>query len=208
MDIIDAIQDINASGRIEYECIGFFDDNRSRHGQNIMAIEVIGALEDAANYPDAYVVNSIGSPTNFWLKEQIISKTGLCAERFLSLIHPSASISKTASIGFGSVILRNVSINAYAEIGNHVIIYPNTVISHHDVIGDYTNIMGGSVISGNVTIGNSCYISPNCAINENLSIGNGSLVNIGSTVFDDIPENNVVGGNPAKFLRNTREKTK
>ena len=81
---------------------------------------------------------------------------------------------------------------------------PNAVISHDDVIGDYTCITGGVYISGGVTIGHSCYIGTNSAINGNITIGNYCLVGMGSVVLKRIPENSVVVGAPAKFIRHTR----
>ena len=42
-------------------------------------------------------------------------------------------------------------------------------------------------------------------LNKNgIKIGNNSLIGIGSVVINDIKENNVVIGNPARFLKNIK----
>jgi sugar O-acyltransferase (sialic acid O-acetyltransferase NeuD family) len=206
IDILDTINDINSHLQVhKYECIGFLDDNKLNWGKEVYGVKVLGPLDSAGKFSDAYFVNGIGNQFNFWKKEAIISKTGLLLERFETIVHPSASISRMAKLGFGTVIFQNVTITSTVKIGHHVIILPNTVISHDDMIGDYTCITGGVCISGSVKIGKSCYLGTNSAIMEGITIGDYCLVGMGSVVLKSIPDNNVVGGNPAKFLRYTRE---
>lgn len=207
IDILDTVYDINENNRHTiYECIGFLDDNQENWGKVHYGIKVLGPLNSASNYNECLFVNGIGSPFNFWKKKDIISKTQVPLEKFATIVHPSASVSKMAKLGRGTVVLQNVTIASNVTIGNHVIILPNVVISHDDSIGDYTCITGGVCISGGVTIGNSCYLGTNSAIIGNVSIGDYCLVGMGSVVIDTVEENSVVIGNPAKILRKTIEK--
>lgn len=204
IDILDTINDINAvSQKPKYECIGFLDDNKDNWGKVFHGVKVLGPLDSAQRYPHAYFVNGIGSEFNFWKKDSIIAKTNVLLDRFESIFHPTASISKMSSIGFGTVVLQNVTIASNVKIGNHVIILPNTIISHDDIIGDYTCITGGVCISGSVKIGKSCYLGTNSSIRSNITIGDYCLIGMGSVVLHDVEKNSVLVGNPAKFLRNT-----
>ncbi len=204
IDILDAVNDINEkNGHTIYECIGFLDDNPKNLGKKHQGIEVLGPLRSASTYGECLFVNGIGSPDNFWKKKDIIDATQIPLERFASIVHPSASVSKMAGLGHGTVVLQNTTIASNASIGNHVIVLPNTVISHDDSIGDYTCITGGVCVSGGVTIGNSCYLGTNSAIIDNVAIGDFCLVGMGSVVIDSIEQNSVVMGNPAKTVRNT-----
>lgn len=202
IDILDTINEINLVSS-KYKCIGFLDDNPENLGKNYYGIKVIGSLSDAIKLKNVFFVNGIGSSFNFWKKKDIIKKTMITTERFETIIHPTANVSKLSQIGFGTVIFQNVTITSNVKIGNHVIILPNSVISHDDVIGDFTCITGGVCVSGGVTIGESCYLGTNSSIIGNITIGNNCLIGMGSNVLGDIKDNSVVVGNPANFIRET-----
>jgi sugar O-acyltransferase (sialic acid O-acetyltransferase NeuD family) len=204
IDILDTIGDLNgAAGMERYRCIGFLDDNRTRWGTEIHGVTVLGPLASAQDLRECAFVNGIGSSGNFWRKRQIIETTGIPPERFETIVHPSASVSRLSHLDQGTVVFQHVTITSNVRVGRHVIILPGTVISHDDVIGDYTCIAGGVCVSGCVEIGQSCYLGTNAAIRDHCTIGEYSLVGMGSVVVASVPRNSVVVGNPARFLRPT-----
>jgi sugar O-acyltransferase (sialic acid O-acetyltransferase NeuD family) len=206
IDILDTIRDINsACGSTIYTCQGFLDDDDQKWGREFDGVKVLGPLSSAQTYQHCYFVNGIGSPTNFWRKQAIIGKTGLPIERFETLVHPTASLSRLCQIGRGVVVFQQVTITSNVRLGDHVIVLPNTVISHDDVIGDYTCIAGGVCISGGVEIGASCYLGTNASVIGNITIGAYCLVGMGSVVLHNVSENTVVAGNPARVLRRILE---
>jgi sugar O-acyltransferase (sialic acid O-acetyltransferase NeuD family) len=206
IDILDTIYDINDSKRKNiYKCVGFLDDNREKWGTQIHGVKIFGPLSSAHEYKDCVFVNGIGSPETFWKKQEIISKADLGIERFETLVHPSASVSRMSNIGQDVVIFQNVTVTSNVHIGDHIIVLPNTVISHDDIIGDFTCIAGGVCLSGGVDIGKSCYLGTNASVIGKVKIGNYCLVGMGSVVLHDVAENMVVAGNPARVLRHTRE---
>ncbi|MFH0811208.1 MAG: acetyltransferase [Pseudomonadota bacterium] len=204
IDILDILHDINASRTsILYECIGFLDDDPQTHNADIQGLRVLGPLDSARRHLDCYFINGIGSPDNFWYRDKIILQTGVTLERFETIIHPTASISRSARIGRGTVIFPHVTVASGAIVGHQVTILPNSVISHDGIIKDYTCIASGACISGGVEVGRLCYLGTNCAITGNVKIGDCCLIGMGSVVLHDVPSNSVVAGNPARLLRKT-----
>jgi len=55
-------------------------------------------------------------------------------------------------------------------------------------------------------IGNNVWVSANAVIIGGIKIGNNSIIGAGSVVLNDVDENTIVAGNPAKFIRYNREK--
>jgi len=205
VDIFETIDSINAHhGSRIFECRGFLDDNPSTHGQTLCGVKVLGSLALACELADCHFVNGIGSPANYMHKEAIIARTNVPLARFATLVHPSATVAKSAQVGRGTVIFENVTITSNVRIGNHVIVLPNSVISHDVVIDDYTCITGGVCIAGGTRVGRHCYLGANSSLINNITIGDFSLIGMGSVVLKGVAENSVVVGNPARFLRPSR----
>ena len=205
VDILDTLFDINdARGKKIYECAGFLDDRPDKIGLSFYGVRVLGPLEKAHELSDCFFDFGIGSTSSFWKRHEILARIGIPDERFETVIHPTASVSRMSQVELGAVILQHVTINNHAKIGRHVYVLPNTVISHDDIIADFSCIAGGVSISGNVHIGRSCYVGAGSSIREGLRIGDNCLIGMGSIVLRDVPDNNVIVGNPAKFLRTTQ----
>lgn len=60
-------------------------------------------------------------------------------------------------------------------------------------------------VFGKVTIGNNVYIGNNSLIMPGVIIGNNVLIAAGSVVTHSVPDNVVIGGNPAKILSTIEE---
>lgn len=111
----------------------------------------------------------------------------------------------------GMKIGLNCSINSWLfydeayliEIGNHVQITAGVRIFTHgggwmlrEKIPNYNSF-------GKVIIGNNVYIGNNAMIMPGITIGNNVVIAAGSVVTKNIPNDVVVGGNPAKIIRST-----
>jgi len=201
VDIYDAVLAQRAAGNTTFEPFCFLDDTPSRIGQVHYGLPVKGPLESARDMADCMFINGIGSPNNFWRRDDFVRRLGIAEDRFATIVHPTASVSSLASVGSGTAILQHVTVSANARIGSHVVILPNTVISHDCTVGDYTCITGGVCLSGNVDVEAFCYLGSNCTVIGGRRLHTKSLVGMGAVVLEDVPSNAIVVGNPARFLR-------
>lgn len=206
LDIVDTLLDINQSlGTEKYTCIGFLDDKPQLQGKEIyLGYKVLGKISDISQFDDdVYFVTAIGSSKSFLQKPSILAHIPL--SRFRTIIHPTAYISHSTTIGIGTVILQQVTVTNNVSIGNYVTVLPHTVINHDCIIEDYTCIASSVSLSGGVKIGQNCYIGTNTAIKEQVTIGKKCLIGMGSNVLQDVPEYSIVMGNPAR-IQSTLEK--
>jgi sugar O-acyltransferase (sialic acid O-acetyltransferase NeuD family) len=195
------VADILAEMNHEWNLLGFLDDNPEMQDTKINDVPVLGKISDIKKYAGCYFVVTIGNYKGHLIKKKLV--TGLAIERksYATIVHPSAWVSKYASIGIGSVVLPGVTIMANAEIGNHVFIASKSNIGHNTKVGNYTLISALVGIAGNVAIEEGCYIGLNASIRDSVIVGKGSIVGMGSVVVADIPPFCVVTGNPARILR-------
>lgn len=99
----------------------------------------------------------------------------------------------------------NTSIGDRTEIhcGKQIIIGDNCRISWDVVImdRDYHNFNMSSPIYKAVNIQDNVWIGCKSIVIKGVTIGKGSVIAAGSVVTKDVPENVLVGGNPAKIIK-------
>lgn len=172
-------------------------DNELR--DSYYGVPVIGKDEDAellfAQYGGCKVIITPDSPM---VREKLVNLYRAIGYKFATLISPLAHISKSASIGEGTVIQACVNVSSATKIGCFCKLNSYSNVMHDNVIGDYTTIAPNAVLLGRVTTGKGAYIGANSTILPNISIGTGSTVGAGSVVTKGVNENIIVKGVPAK----------
>jgi len=146
---------------------------------------------------------------NFTRKMMVNKITEIIPDfQFITTIHPSATISKSATVGNGTTIFAGAIVNPFCKIGNHCTINTASSIDHDSVMNDFSSIAPGVHTGGVVTIGKFSAISIGASIIHGISIGDNCVIGAGSTVIDNIPGNSVAVGTPCKVIkpRNPGEK--
>jgi len=197
-DVLDIVEAINAT-RPTWDPIGFLDDAKppgSRH----LDLKVLGPLHDAPKFVVCAFINTIGSDKTYRRRSEILASTGLPADRFATLVHPGASVSKRARLGHGIYVNFGVSIGGRVTIGDHVCFGSGVIVGHDVIVEDFTMLAPGTVVNGFAHAGRACYLGARSVIRQNVKIGTGALVGIGAVVVGDVAPEAVVFGNPARVL--------
>jgi len=198
-DIVGFLEEIN-SATPTYECLGFLDDDPAKRGQTIAGVPVLGPLASALQNGEKVVFDCLGGPGSYGERERIIAELLVPAGLFEPLVHPTAVVAPTGTIGSGCIVYPFTMIGPDASLGEHVIMLSHSVVHHDSLIGGYSLIASGCNISGNVRVGRSCYLGAGCSIREGIQVGDGALVGMGSVVVADVAPGTVVAGNPARPL--------
>ncbi len=124
--------------------------------------------------------------------------------KVVTLIHPSAVLSSSVTVGEGSVVMAGVVINADANIGKCCIINSSSVIEHDNVIGDFAHISPLVACAGDVTIGDYTHIGIGSCTIQGVTIGSDSVIGAGSVVVTDIESQKLAYGNPCKVIKDIK----
>lgn len=194
---IEALDCINFE---EYDFLGFIDDDLRKYSglYNILSREILN------KYNDLYILAVPGGPDSFHLRKKIISSLGK-PERFITVIHPNASVGRNVEIGVNCLIMAGTVLTSNVKIGDHVCVLPNSVIHHDSVIKDYTLIGSNVVVAGGTIIGQNCYIGSGTNIINNIYVGDNTLVGLGSNILKNVEPNSKMVGNPARNLNFRRK---
>jgi sugar O-acyltransferase (sialic acid O-acetyltransferase NeuD family) len=197
-DVLDLVEEINAVVPT-WRAAGFLDDARDP-GSRHLGLTVLGPLKHASLLCGHWFINVIGNDRNHGRRPEIIATTGVSADRFATLIHPTAAVSRRARLGRGVYVAAGASIGGCVEVADHVSISPGAIVGHDSTVEEYAMVAPGAVVSGFVRIGRAAYVGARAVIRQRIRIGARALVGMGAVVLRDVPEEATVVGNPARPL--------
>jgi UDP-perosamine 4-acetyltransferase len=209
---------IGAGGhaRSVYEClrqnrnlkvVAFIDNVPGDGSEKIMKIPVIGPHSIVPDLIEKEHVKgyAMGIGDNK-IRAQRFKEFSLLGLTPINAIHPTAKIAYNVEIGTGVMIGINSTLNIHAKIGNNTIINTGTIVEHEDRIEENVHIAPGTSIAGRVTVKRNSFIGIGSVIKEYITIGKNVIIGAGSVVLEDIPDNAVAVGSPAKIIKiNNRE---
>ena len=130
-------------------------------------------------------------------------------------IEPGAVIREQVTIGKNAVIMMGAIINIGAVIGEGTMIDMGAVLGGRATVGNHCHVGAGAVLAGviepasatPVIVEDDVLIGANAVVIEGVHIGRGAVVAAGAIVTQDVPENAVVAGCPARVIKMKDEKT-
>jgi sugar O-acyltransferase (sialic acid O-acetyltransferase NeuD family) len=117
-----------------------------------------------------------------------------------TVIHPTAVVSRNATVNVGTVVFANAVINTGALLGRGCIVNTGATVDHDCILEDGVHVSPGAHLGGNVTIGALSWIGIGASVKHGITIGKNVVVGAGAVVVHDISDGKTVIGVPAKEL--------
>ena len=176
---------------------GFVEQHSARSGQLVKGKRIYDESEITQLYSNVELIAGIGSP----LRRKWVEDLEAMGFTFNILIHGEAYVGKEVTMGMGCIVCPGAIITTDVKIGSHCIINVKASISHDCTVGDFVTVCPGATIGGSVEIGDDSWIGIGATVIQRIKIGKGVFVAAGAVVVDDIPDNSLVMGVPAKVVR-------
>ena len=179
------------------QVIEIIDDDTSKYGFKISGVSIGSDLRKYSP-KQILLVNGLGSVKTMTARQHIFEKYKARGYMFASVIWGYDA--DVINHGEGVQVITGAIIQVGVYIGDNTIINTGAIIDHDCIIGKHCHIAPGVTVSGGVTVGDSVHIGTGATVIQNIKIGRGATVGAGAVVVNDVPEDAVVVGVPAKVV--------
>lgn len=183
---------------IGWESVVFFDDKWPELEWNGIW-PVVGNTQDLLAKLEKFsgVVVAIGN--NHVRQQKILDLVKLNA-KLVTLVHPTATVSKYATIGLGSVIFAGAIVAVDACVGVGAILNTACSVDHDCILGNSVHISPGARLAGGVTVGDLSWIGIGASVKQQIHIEGNAVVGAGAVVVRNVSAGQTVAGVPAVLI--------
>ena len=160
----------------------------------VLGYEVLGDDEDLPElqkkYPIALI--TVGQIKSADLRVKLFQQLRSLGFELATIISPRAYVSKTASLGAGTIVLHDALVNTGAKIGNNCILNTKSLVEHDAIVEDHCHISTGSIINGGTVVKCHTFFGSNSVAKESIEIGSHVTIGGGVSVMKSVPNNTIV----------------
>jgi len=199
--VASTVEDINAVTPT-WEILGFLNDQDEGP---INGYPVLGGIdsETVGRWLDDPNVYFYWSLISVRLNHKFINRLkelGIPEERFATVVHPTAVVSKQATLGYGVSIHPLVNVGPNVTLGNHIHVFAQAMIGHGATLENFSYVANNACVGAHVRLHEGAYLGTNCTTLENVEIGRWAIVGIGSVVVRSIGDFEKAVGNPSRII--------
>lgn len=121
--------------------------------------------------------------------------------RLPALVHPSASVSRLASVGPGTAVMQQAVVGSDAAVARGCLVNSGSVVEHECRLADFSSTAPLSALGGRVEIGSRSAIGIGAVVKHGITIGADVIVGAAAYVHSDLPARVVAFGTPARVQR-------
>lgn len=197
--VASTVEDMIADGG-DWEILGFLNDGEQ---QIINGYPVLGKPEEVKRYTqnDCYFFYGLISVKVSIPRVERLNRLGAPAEKFATLVHPTACVARKVEFGYGVAIGPFTFIGPNARFGNHILVHGHCYVGRDTTLKSYCYLAPRATVGAEVVLEEGAYLgmaSTVDCVREPVVVGTWSVVGMGAVVIHSVPPYVKVVGIPAR----------
>lgn len=115
---------------------------------------------------------------------------------FLTLVHPTAIVAPSASIGPGSILCPYAIASDCVTLGRFTLMNYHSSIGHDARAGDFATLSPYATLGGAAVLGADCFLGLHASVAPSKRIGARTKISANSAALTDTPDDSLVFGVP------------
>lgn len=183
----------------QYKVAAFFDFTPSLKGKMIEGIPVLGGITEVSDADldkvDFFHIAIGDNKARLDIYNYLKGK----GRKLLTLIHPSAVVSKRATLGEGCFVGANAVVQTGCKISNVCLINTGSIAEHDNILGDAVHLAPNSATGGRVRLCDMAFVGIGSTLIPDVVVGKSAFVGAGALIRKDVPENTTMIGYSARL---------
>lgn len=192
--VIEAIR----AGSPRSELLGFVDPEACEETSRRLGLPRLGGEDALERHRGALGILGFAALETRGRREEAVRRLTPLLSGWAVVVHSTAWVSPTATVGEGTVIMAGAVVQTGARIGAHCVLNTGAVVEHDAELGEHAQLAPGVTLGGAVSVGAAAYIGLGAVVRDHLSVGAGATIGMGAVVVRDVAAGARVMGVPAR----------
>lgn len=191
----------------KYTIVGFIDSFKPIN-YTILNYKILGTEKELPSLMKQFGFKAgIIAIGDNWIRRQMHDKIIAVVPKFkfVSAIHPHASIGRNVKIGKGTVIMPGAIANIDCQIGDFCILNTKSSLDHDSVMHKFSSLAPDATVGGNAKIGAYSAICLGARVIQDITVGKHTVIGAAAMLNRDIEDYKMAFGVPAKVIKTIKQ---
>jgi len=174
---------------------GFLSADAGRLNGHACPLPILADPAAFEPQPGDALLLAIGIPQ---IRREVAESLLAKGAEFLTLVHPTAIVAPTASIGSGSILCPYAIVSDASSAGRFVLLNYQSSLGHDAAAGNFAVLSPYAALGGGASIGEDVFMGMHSSVGPGKNVGARSKVSANSCALTDAPADSLVFGSPGR----------
>jgi len=180
--------------------LAFIDDNPALDGSIAFDVTIRSFSWLVDRHASSPVTVVLGIGDNY-ARRAVADRCKEAGMTLQTVIHPSAIISRFATVSAGVTILAQAVVNTNANVGQGALVNTGAIVEHDVCVGDFAHVSPRAVLAGGSRLGELSHLGAGAVVIDDVVVGAGTIIGAGAVVTRHVGDHVVAYGVPARAKR-------